>query len=500
MDAHNEADSRGGAENDMTSKTAHFPMMIPGAPPAAGTARVEAPWDGSTIATVDLANVNAVETALATAAGLAKDRDARIPLPDRLDILARAAGIMTERREALAVESAREGGKPLVDSLIEVDRAIDGVKLCIETMRTQAGREIPMNINKASAGRIAYTRHEPVGVVLAFSAFNHPLNLIVHQIAPALATGCPSIVKPAAATPLSCMRFVSILHEAGLPQEWAQALVTDSHETANRLVTDPSIAFFTFIGSGAVGWKLRSSLAPGAHCALEHGGVAPVLFAADADLDDAVPLLAKGGLYHAGQVCVSVQRVFAERSIARELAERLRDAASTMTVGDPTSADSDIGPLIREAEVTRVHEWVREAIDAGGEALIGAEPIGTRAYAPTILFDPPADVRASTHEIFGPVICVYPVDDLDEGIARANSLPYAFQASIFTRSIDNALRASSRLAAAAVMVNDQTAFRVDWMPFGGYRDSGLGMGGIPNTIADMQIERLTVFRSPELVR
>ncbi len=484
----------------MPTKIPHFPLMIPGAARAANRANVDAPWDGNPIATIDLADAAAVDQALATAARLAGDRDARLPLPERLEILARTAKIMSERREELAMESAREGGKPLTDSLVEADRAIDGVNLCIETMRGQAGREIPMNLNKASAGRIAYTRHEPAGVVLAFSAFNHPLNLIVHQVAPAVATGCPSIVKPAAVTPLSCMRFVSILREAGLPDEWCQPLVTDTHETANRLVTDPHIAFFTFIGSGAVGWKLRSALPPGAHCALEHGGVAPVLVCKDADLDDAVPLLAKGGLYHAGQVCVSVQRVFAERAVARKLAERLRDAAANMTVGDPTSAATDIGPLIRESEVQRVHEWVREAIDAGAEPLIGAEPIGSRAYAPTILFDPPPHVRASTHEIFGPVICVYPVDGLDEAIERANALPYAFQAAIFTANIDNALRASDRLAAAAVLINDQTAFRVDWMPFGGYRESGLGMGGIPNTIADMQIERLTVFRSKELIR
>lgn len=478
----------------------HFPLMVPGARPSADRTTVTAPWDGSEIATVDQAGPEAVTTALATAKRLADDRDARIALPDRLEILARTASIMTQRREELATEAAREGGKPLVDSLVEADRAIDGVKLCIETMRTQAGREIPMNINKASAGRIAYTQHEPAGVVLAFSAFNHPLNLIVHQVAPAVAVGCPSIVKPAAATPLSCMRFVSILREAGLPEQWCQALLTDNHDTARRLVSDPAIAFFTFIGSGKVGWDLRSRLAPGAHCTLEHGGVAPVIFAADADLDDAVPLLAKGGMYHAGQVCVSVQRVYAERAVARELAERLRDAAEKMTVGDPTSKATDVGPLIREQEVSRVDEWVREAVDAGAEVLTGGRPVSSRAYAPTVLFDPPANVRASTAEIFGPVICVYPVDSIDEGIARANSLPFAFQAAVFTRSLDTALRASRRLAATAVMVNDHTAFRVDWMPFGGYRESGLGMGGIPNTIADMQIERLTVIRSSELGR
>jgi acyl-CoA reductase-like NAD-dependent aldehyde dehydrogenase len=478
--------------------TDHFPMMIAGSPTAAAPATVRAPWDGAEIATIDKGGLDAAESALATASRLAGDHDARIPLPDRLAILARAAGIMKSQREHLAKEAAREGGKPLGDSLIEVDRAIDGVGLCIETMRTQSGREIPMNVNKASFGRFAYTHHQPRGPVVAFSAFNHPLNLIVHQAAPAIATGCPVILKPAEVTPLSCMRFVTIMHEAGLPEEWCQAFVAENHEVAGALAADPRVAFFSFIGSGKVGWSLRSALAPGTRCALEHGGVAPVVVAADANIGDAVPLLAKGGLYHAGQVCVSVQRIFAHESIARELAEGLRAAAATMVVGDPTNAETDIGPLIREQEVRRVHEWVSEAIEAGADALIGGEPVGTRAYAPTILFDPPANVRVSTTEVFGPVICVYPVAGMDDAIARANSLPYAFQAAVFTRDIDTALRASRRLEANAVMVNDHTAFRVDWMPFGGYRESGLGMGGIPYSIEEMQVAKLTVFRSAEL--
>jgi acyl-CoA reductase-like NAD-dependent aldehyde dehydrogenase len=471
--------------------------MVPGATDVAATKSVHAPWDDRPIATIDYAGAGVVAQALETADRLANDDDARLPLADRLAILQRTAEIMTERREMLATEAAREGGKPLVDSLVETDRAIDGVKLCIETMRTQAGREIPMNVNKASFGRVAYTHHQPIGTVVAFSAFNHPLNLIVHQVAPAVATGCPVIVKPAEITPLSCMRLVAILREAGLPDEWCQAMVTAGHDVAELLVSDPRVAFFSFIGSGKVGWALRSKLAPGAHCALEHGGVAPVILASDADVADAIPLLAKGGLYHAGQVCVSVQRVFAHTSIARDVAEGLRTAADGMKVGDPTLPDTDVGPLIREAEVRRVHEWVEEAVEGGAEALTGARPIGTHAYAPTILFDPPSQARVSTHEIFGPVICVYPVDDVDEGIARANELPYAFQSSVFTRDIDVALRASRRLRANAVMVNDHTAFRVDWMPFGGFRDSGLGLGGIPYTIAEMQVEKLTVIRSRE---
>jgi acyl-CoA reductase-like NAD-dependent aldehyde dehydrogenase len=228
---------------------------------------------------------------------------------------------------------------------------------------------------------------------------------------------------------------------------------------------------------------------------LEHGGAAPVLVAAEADLGNAIPLLSKGGFYHAGQVCVSVQRVFVEKQLAREVAGQLAEAASALTVGDPTLPGTEVGPLIREAEVTRIGEWVTES---GGEVLAGGTAISSRAYAPTVLYDPSPDAKVSTEEIFGPVVCVYPIENLDEGTARANSLPYAFQASVFAQDIDAVLRATQRLDASAVMVNDHTAFRVDWMPFAGLKQSGLGTGGIGYTMRDMQVQKLMVIRSPEL--
>ncbi len=475
----------------------HFPLMVPGAKPSA-TAEVTAPYDGSVIATIELGDIGVVGQALETAYGLFRDRDAWLTPGPRVEILERTGAIMKERRQELAVEAAREGGKPLVDSLVEVDRAIDGVKLCVEKLRTQSGTEIPMNLNPASAGRLALTRYEPVGVVVAFSAFNHPLNLIVHQVGPGVAAGCPVIVKPAEATPLSCMRFVSMLREAGLPEKWCQALLTTDLDVAGKLVSDRRVGFFTFIGSARVGWMLRSRLAPGTRCSLEHGGAAPVIVAEDADLDYALPLIAKGGFYHAGQVCVSVQRVFAQKGIAEETAAHLAAQAKELKVGDPTMPDTEVGPLIRPAEVGRVGEWVKEAVDGGAVLLSGGEPISETCYAPTVLVDPPADAKISTLEIFGPAVAVYPYDDIDEAIGRANDLPYAFQASIFTRDLDRALRAAHRLDAAAVMVNDHTAFRVDWMPFAGLRESGLGVGGIPYTMDDMQVERLIVIRSKEL--
>ena len=376
--------------------------------------------------------------------------------------------------------------------------AIDGVRLCIEGLRTQAGVEIPMGLTGASLQRLAFTCLEPIGVVVAVSAFNHPLNLIVHQVAPAVATGCPVIVKPADDTPLSCLRFVQILREAGLPEAWCQAGPTSDLEAAEKLVTDPRVAFFSFIGSAGVGWYLRSKLAPGTRCALEHGGAAPVIVAADADLDDVAPLLLKGGFYLAGQVCVSVQRMFVHESVARDMAVRLADGGRAMVVGDPTMAETEVGPLIRHREVERVHEWVSAAAGAGAEILSGGKKLSDSCYECTVLYDPPADAKVSLAEIFGPVICVYPYSDIDEAIARANALPFAFQAAVCTRSLDVALRAYRRLEASAVMVNDHTAFRVDWMPFAGLRQSGHGVGGIHHTMHEMQIEKMMVVRSSEL--
>ena len=474
-----------------------YPLMVPGAKSDRDT-MVWAPWDGAEIANVAVSDMATVEMALETASRLFKDRDGWLSVEKRIDILEKTAEIMGERFEHLAVEAAREGGKPLLDSRVEVARAIDGVKLCIESLRTQHGKEIPMGLNASSMNRLAMTTHEPIGVVVAVSAFNHPLNLIVHQVAPAVAVGCPCIVKPAEVTPLSCIRFVEILREAGLPEEWCQVTITGGREVSQKLVTDSRVGFFSFIGSAKVGWMLRSNLAPGTRCALEHGGAAPVIVAEDADLGRVLPVLAKGGFYHAGQVCVSVQRVFAHESVAREVAEGIAAEAVKMPVGDPTLATTEIGPLIRTKENDRVQEWVQDAISGGGELVVGGNKMSASCHEATVLFNPAADAQVSTQEIFGPAVCVYPYSDIDEAIARANSLPFAFQSAVCTQDIDRAMRCFRRLDASAVMVNDHTAFRVDWMPFAGLKHSGYNVGGIHHTMHDMQIEKMLVIRSPEL--
>ena len=476
----------------------HIEMKIPGAAGSADPLQVFAPYDNRLLATLDTADAVAVEQALATAFALFRDRSRWLPRAQRINILEKTAALMAEQRDVLALAAADEGGKPLVDSRVEIDRAIDGIRNCIECIRTHAGQEIPMGINAASAGRMAMTQHEPIGVVVAVSAFNHPMNLIVHQVGPAIAAGCPVIIKPAEDTPLSCFRLVELLREAGLPEAWCQPLVVANLDVATQLVTDARVGFFSFIGSARVGWMLRARLAPGARCALEHGGAAPVIVADDADLETALPLLARGGFYHAGQVCVSVQRVFCQRDKAEQVATALAAIARELRVGDPTDAATGVGPLIRPREVTRVHEWVTEAVAAGARLLCGGEALSGSCYAPTVLLDPPRDARVSQLEIFGPVVCVYSCDDIDSAITAANDVPVAFQAAVFTASLDTALQCYRQLDASAVMVNDHTAFRVDWMPFAGLRESGLGVGGIPYTFHDMQVEKMLVVKSDAL--
>lgn len=459
---------------------------------------VRSPYDGRELDTVETSDIDQVDVALGIAHSLFRDRDAWLSVPDRLAILSKAAEIMSSQVEELTLLAASEGGKPYKDSKVEVLRAIDGVHLCAEGIRSHKGDVIPLGTTAATTGRVAFTQKEPIGVVVAVSAFNHPLNLIVHQIGPAVASGCPAIVKPAADTPLSCIGFVEILREAGLPDAWCQVIVASDRAAAEALVVDSRVGFFSFIGSAGVGWMLKSKLAPGTRCALEHGGVAPLIIAPPYDRDSALAAAAKGGFYHAGQVCVSVQRVFSPSTDAADFASSLAAIARKLKVGAPEDPATEVGPLIRPAEVDRIAEWVDEAVAAGAQLLCGGEKISDTCYPPTVLLDPPVDSKVSTLEIFGPVVCVYGYDDLDAAVQQANSLPVAFQAAVFTDDVDAANKLYKQLDASAVMINDHTAFRDDVMPFAGLRESGLGVGGIPYTLEDMQIDKMMVVKSPSL--
>lgn len=451
-------------------------------------------FDRVQFAEIDTNDAAALERKLHAAERLFEDRDGWLKPHQRIAVLRKLAALMEGKRDHLVMQIAREGGKPLPDAIVETSRAIDGVHNAADELRNFAGREIPMGLSAAAENRWAFTTKEPIGIVAAISAFNHPLNLIVHQVVPAIATGCPVIVKPASATPLSCLDFVALVHEAGLPEHWCQTFVTQDNNLAEKLATDSRVAFLSFIGSARVGWSLHGKLAPGTRSALEHGGAAPAIIDRSADLDKVIEPIVKGGYYHAGQVCVSTQRIYVHDDIADEFTQRLVARVDKLRTADPTLKDTEVGPLIQPREADRVAEWIAEAVSDGAVIATGGERLSETTLRPAVLLDPAPDAKVSRLEVFGPVVAVSRYADLDDATRRANALPTAFQASIFAQDIEIAMRAANRLDASAVMINDPTAFRTDWMPFAGRRESGYGTGGIPYTMRDMTQEKMILMQ------
>ena len=461
------------------------------------TIDVYAPFDGELLAQITPATNADIDQALALAKDAHEHYEARLPAYKRVAILEKTVELMSQRIEALTLIALKEGGKPYMDTKVEVERAINGVKLAIEHIGAFTGKGIAMGHTQSSANRMAYTMKEPIGVVVAISAFNHPLNLAVHQLVPAIAVGSPVIIKPSENTPMSALNFIEILYEAGLPKEYAQVIVCDIPQ-AEYLSTHEKVDYLSFIGSANVGWYLNSKVSRGTRVGLEHGGVAPVIVEADANISELIPALTKGGFYHAGQVCVSVQRIYVHEDIFDDVAQKLKTQAQALIIGDPKDPKTQVGPLINSREITRIDQWVNEAIEEGATLLCGGKTLGESCYEATILLNPNTQSKVSTQEIFAPVVCLYAYKDLDQAIDQANSLDVSFQASVFTQDIDKALYAVKRLNGTAVMVNDHTAFRVDWMPFGGAKASGLGLGGIAYSMEEMSQEKLMVIKSKAL--
>ena len=417
-----------------------------------------------------------------------------IPKRERIEILKSFKELLLQNKDDLVGTAISEGGKPYRDSVVEIERGIEGVEIATCELRHLAGREIPMNLSAASEGRMAFTFHRPRGLMVAISAFNHPFNLIIHQVIPAVAAGCPFLVKPSTSTPLSCQNIVELLHRAGLDPSYGR-MVLCSNQEAETLVTHPTNRFLSFIGSSKVGWWLRSKLPPGANCALEHGGVAPVIVDRDTNLQACLPPLVKGAYYHAGQVCVSVQRIFVHHSQHDEFVKQFSKMVKKLRTGDPSDKKTDVGPLIDPRETERISQWVDEAIEQGAVCTMGGKKISETLYAPTVLSNVPETVTIARQEVFGPVAIVQSYQHFDEAIERANKVEYAFQAAIFTQNLERALQAAQELEGLSIMINDHTAFRVDWMPFGGYKQSGLGTGGIGHSLRDLCLEKMVVLRS-----
>ncbi|KTD40176.1 aldehyde dehydrogenase family protein [Legionella parisiensis] len=458
------------------------------------TLRVVRAFDRTLIKEIPSDDAQALVAKLKKAASTLKNRDGWLKPYERMAILKRAAELLASEQERFTKLIAQEGGKPLTDAAIEVTRAIDGLNDAAEELRHFAGKEIPMGLTQASERRWAFTIKEPIGVVAAISAFNHPLNLIVHQVAPAIAVGCPIIIKPASTTPLCCLELIELLRQAGLAEAWCQTFITEDNDLAERLATDERVAFLSFIGSAKVGWYLRSKLSPGTRCALEHGGAAPVIVDRSANLSKTTQALVKGGYYHAGQVCVSVQRIFVHKDIITSFMDEFVNRVKGLRVGDPLLKETEVGPLILPRETERVMSWIDEAVAKGGAKLFGGGRLSETTLIPSVLLNPAADVKVSQLEIFGPVTCIYEYEKIDQAIHTANSLPFAFQASVFSEDLEPALKAAESLEASTVLINEHTAFRTDWMPFTGLKQSGYGIGGIPGTMEEMSKEKMIVLK------
>ena len=377
-----------------------------------------------------------------------------LPYAQRILVLEKLLKQMQDNQKVLAKLISAEGGKPLKDALIESDRAAFSVKQAIAYLLTEKSSATPLNNYATQAQYQMQINKVPIGPVVAVSAFNHPLNLVIHQVISAFAAGCPCIIKPAAETPLSCLKMIEMLEIANIPKGWVQSVITEDIQLAEQLVTDPKVAFFSFIGSAKVGWYLRSKLSPGTRCALEHGGIAPAFVDETADIEQAAESLVKGAFYHAGQVCVSTQRIYIKQSIYDEFSERFVEKVKKLKVGNALDDDTDVGPLIRQQEIARISQWVFEAYQMGASVLTGGDKIEKQFYQPTVLAGVPEDALINRFEVFGPVCNLMPYDDLESIVNKINDEPSAFHSAIFSNSVSNINYLYKNLQTGCLMVND----------------------------------------------
>ena len=450
---------------------------------------VASPYDGSPVARV--ARAGAAETQRAIDAA-ARAMESPIPAHKRAEILVRVAGALGRRADEAARQISAEAGKPLKAARVEVARAMSTYTMAAVEARTLSGQMIPMDASQAGEGKLAFTLRRPIGVVGAISPFNFPLNLVAHKIAPALAAGCAVVLKPASQTPLSALLLAELEHEAGLPPGWLNVLVGPSSEIGDVIVEDERVKLITFTGSGAVGWGIRER-APKKKVGLELGNATPVIVEADANVEDAATRCAANAFSFAGQSCISVQRIFVQRSIYDDFKQRFLPKVEALVVGDPTDENTDVGPLISHDERERVLAWIEQARQGGATVLAGGELDG-ELVRPTVVEDPAADAHLACDEAFGPVCTLQAYDTLAEAIERANATRYGLQAGIFTGSLASALEASASLEFGGVTINEAPTFRADQMPYGGVKDSGNTREGPAWAVREMTEERLVVVQ------
>lgn len=451
---------------------------------------VVAPWSGEVIGEMALGTTADVDRAVAAAGAVVGRLGSRAA---RAAVLDRAAQLLAADREELARTIALEAAKPIRAARVEVDRAVETLRFSAAAVRTSHGDEVPMDAHPAGDGLLAFTVREPVGVVAAITPFNFPLNLVAHKLGPAIAAGCPVVLKPAEKTPLSAIALVERLLDAGLDPQAIQVVTGLGPEVGAHLAAHPGIAALSFTGSVAVGHALAASASPGVRVLLELGSAAPLVVERDADLDAVAERVAAHAFGHAGQSCVSVQRLVVHREVVDDLAKRLVARTESLVVGDPLEEATDLACLIRPEPAVRLASWVEQAVADGAALLVGGGRDGAR-MAPTVLSDVPRDAALWVEEAFGPVVVCSPFTTFEEAVAAVGAGPDLINAGVFTRDLDRALRYVRALDAGAVMVNESPTFRVDHMPYGGVGRAGTTREGPASTVRELTREKLVVLR------
>src|SRR5712691_1247238 len=449
---------------------------------------IRSPYSGDVVGRIAKGGAAEARRAVDAAARALEDP---LPTHKRAEILVKVAGLIGKRHEEVARTISDEAAKPIKTARVEASRAMSTYTFAAVEARKLAGEMIPMESAQAGEGKLGFTVRKPIGVIGAISPFNFPCNLVAHKLAPALAAGCPVVLKPASQTPLSALLLAELELEAGLPAGWLNVVVGPASEIGDVLVEDERVRLITFTGSSSVGWGIQER-APRKRVKLELGNSTPVIVAADADVEVAATKLAANAFAFAGQSCISVQRIYVERPSYDAFVQSFVPKVEALNVGDPADDDTDVGPVIDADARTRIAAWIEEARSSGAQVLTGGDD-GT-LIRPTVIAEVADDQKVSCEEVFGPVAIVNPVDSLDEAIERANSTRFGLQAGIFTASLDSALRAADRLEFGGVIVNEAPTFRSDQMPYGGIKASGNTKEGPAWAVREMTEERLVVIQ------
>jgi acyl-CoA reductase-like NAD-dependent aldehyde dehydrogenase len=453
---------------------------------------VRSPFDGHEIDRVPACDAKYVDRAVEAAAAVR--REGTLPAWKRAEILDRAAQLLSERNEEFARTIAEEAAKPIKTARVEAKRAVSTFTFAAAEARSLAGEMVPMDASDVGEGKLAFTLRVPVGVVGAISPFNFPLNLVAHKVAPAIAAGCPAVLKPASQTPLSAIALARLLiTECGLPPGHLNIVTGSGAKVGDPLVDHDEVAMITFTGSPEVGWSIRARAAR-KKVGLELGNNAPVILEPDADVDTAAKKISVAGFSHAGQSCISTQRVYVHESIAAKLLGELVPLVEALVVGDPLDDATDVSSLISTGDTERVASWIDEAV-AGGATVACGGTVRDGMLEPTVLTGVTPDMKVCSEEVFGPVVAVQTYTAVDEALRLANDSRYGLQAAIFTNDLSIALRAARELDFGGVLVNEVPTYRADQMPYGGLRDSGNTREGPRYAVHEMTESRLIVLGS-----